>query len=161
MQVVAKDPEALTPALVMVVIASICTAVGTMLFPSVMGMVVYRSGWGDVLSQASVSIVLGIAVLYITGYCAEQIFHSKLDMNGYVRLMGHANLVNVLGIVPGLTVVSGIWSLIVMCTALSKVGKMEAGSIVLLILIQILVFGGIGLLMMMFGFGMGIGRMSW
>lgn len=159
MAAVAKDTQALTPALIMVGLASICTAVGTMLFPSVMGLVTYRSGLEDVLTQAALSIVFGIAVLYITGYFAEQIFHSKLDMNGYVRVMGHATLVNALGIIPALSMVSGLWGLVVMCVALSRLGKMQPGSIVLLILMEILVFVGIALIMLVFGLGMGMGGM--
>jgi hypothetical protein len=47
-----------------------------------MGLVTYRSGFMDVALQSAISIVVGIAVLYITGYFAEQVFHSKLTMNG-------------------------------------------------------------------------------
>lgn len=159
MVAVAKDPQALTPALIMVGIASIATALGTMLFPSVMDLVTYQSGLGDVVMQASLSIIFGIAVLYITGYFAEQIFHSKLDMNGYVRVMGHATLVSVLGLLPALSPLAGLWSLVVMCVVLSRLGKMQPGSIVLLILMEILVFVGIALIMMVFGLGMGMGGM--
>lgn len=159
MNAVAKDPQALTPALIIIGLASVCTAVGTMLFPSVMGVVVYRSGLGDGLLQAALSIVFGIALLYIMGYFAEQIFHSKLDMNGYVRVMGHATLVSVLGILPALSPLVGLWSLVVMCVVLSRLGKMQPGSIVLLILMEILVFVGIGLVMMVFGLAGGMGGM--
>lgn len=147
MHSVAKDPEALSPALLILGLASICAALGGMFFPSVMGLVIYRSDFSDVVVEVVLSIVLGIGSLYMIGYVAEQGFHSKLDMNGYVRVMGHGTLVYVLSILLVLTPVSLIWELVIMCTVLHKLGKLEAGPIVLLILIEILMVGSIVLLM--------------
>ena len=159
MHAVAKDPEALTPALLMVGLGSLGTAVGMMRFPSVVGEVYYSLGWGDAVAQAALATIFGVAVLYITGYFAEKVFHSKLDMNGYVRVIGYASLVNVLGILPALSMVSWIWGLVVMCTLLSRLGKMQAGQIFLLILIELLVLVGLGLVMMVFGLGLGMESM--
>ena len=163
MQSVANDKEALTPALVILAIASVISSLGSFIFPSVVGLVTYRSGLMDVVLQSAISIGVGIAVLYITGYFAEQIFHAKVTMEGYVRVMGHATLVNVIGLIPAFSGVGGIWGLVVMCIFLNKIGKMEAGPIVLLILLEVLVFGAIGMILLFAGLGTGLGLagMSW
>jgi hypothetical protein len=44
-----------------------------------------------------------------------------------------------------------------MCIALNKIGKMQAGSIILLILLEALVFGAIGLILLFVGLGAGMG----
>lgn len=157
MQAVANDKEALTPALVILAVASVLSSLGSFFFPSVVGLVTYRSGLMDVAWQSALSILVGVAVLYITGYFVQQVFHAKITMEGYVRVMGHATLVNILGLIPALSSVSGIWSLVVMCIFLSRVGKMQPGSIILLILLEALVFGALGLILLFAGMGAGLG----
>ena len=136
MQAVAKDPAALQPALLMVVATSILTALGSYLFPSTMGMVTYRYDIGALVGQALISIVMGVGLLYATGYLAEKVFHSKLDMNGYVRVAGHSMIVNTIGILPAAAGIGGLWSLVIFCVLLNKLGKMQAGSIILLLLLE-------------------------
>lgn len=155
----AKDRNALQSALVIFAAASFVAAFGRMFFPSVMGMVTYRSGLYDVLFEAAISIGVGIGMLYLAGYLAERLFHSKLDTQGYVTIMGHAGLVNVLGLIPALSAISGLWTLIVMCVVLNKLGHLQAGSIVLLILLEALLMavliGGV----VLFGVGAGMSSM--
>lgn len=146
MHSVAKDSNATQPALLIVAVVSVLSAFGLMLFPSVVEMVSYRYGATDVATQAVIGTIIGIASLYITGYLAERVFNSKLDMNGYVRVAGHAYLVNVLSFFPAFSSLAGIWALVVMCYTLNKLGKMSAGPIILLILLEaliVVVFAGI------------------
>lgn len=135
----AKDINATQPAIAIVVAVSILGALGSYVFPSFMDMVEYRYQVGDVVMQALLSSVMGVATLYLTGYLAEHVFHSKLDMNGYVRIMGHATVVSALSFFPALSSIAGIWALVVMCFALNKIGKMSAGPIILLILLEALI----------------------
>lgn len=161
MQAVAKDPAALQPALIILAAVSVLVALGGYVFPSTMGMVTYRSGILDVVIQAAISILFGVAILYTTGYLAEQIFKSKLDMNGYVRVMGHAALVQVLGIYSPLSAISGIWSLVILCTVLNKIGKMGAGSIILLLLLEGLIIFVLAMALVVVGMGAGMGGMMY
>ena len=148
MNQVAKDPDALQPAYIIVALTSVVTALGNMLFPTVVGRVVYRYEWLDMVLDAGLSIAFGIGLLYLTGYLAESVFHSKLSMQGYVKVMGHATLVNIVALFPPVSFIAGVWALVVMCFTLNKLGKMQAGSIILLILLQGLVFAAIGYAML-------------
>ncbi|MFA5788858.1 MAG: hypothetical protein WC924_03245 [Candidatus Gracilibacteria bacterium] len=159
MQAVAKDPNALKPALIILAGASVIAALGGFIFPSTIGMVTYRLGVLDFVVQAAVSVGLGIAVLYTTGYLAQYVFHSKLDMNGLVQVMGHAMLVSALGIFSPLSSIAGIWTLVVLCTVLHSLGKMQAGSIILLILLEILIVGVFSGILVFVGVGAGLGGM--
>lgn len=156
---IAKDKNALQPALIIFVVAALIAAFGPMFLPYAVDMVNYRSGFFDVLFQGAFSALIGIGMLYLSGYLAEKLFNSKLDTQGYVNIMGHAGLVNILGLIPALSLISGIWTLVVMCFALNKVGKLQAGSIVLLILLQVFLMiflvGGV----MLAGMGAGMGNM--
>ena len=161
MQAVAKDPSALNPALTILAAVSVLVALGSYVFPSTVGMVTYRSGLVDVVLQAAISILLGVAILYTTGYLSQQVFKSKLDMNGYVRVMGHATLVNLLGVFPPLSAISGIWSLVILCTVLNKMGKMGAGSIILLLLLEGLIIFVLAMALVFVGMGAGLGGMMY
>lgn len=159
MNTLGKDRNALRPALLIFAAATFVAAFGRMFFPSVMGMVTYRSGLYDVALEAAISIAIGIGMLYLAGYLAERLFHSKLDTQGYVTIMGHAGLVNVLGLIPALSTISGFWTLIVMCVVLNKLGKLQAGSIVLLILLEILIMAVLVGGVVLFGVGAGMSSM--
>lgn len=144
MSSVAKDTKALQPALVLAAAAAVVGALGSLLFPVSYGMVTYRMDAVDFVVQAVVGAALAVAGLYVVGYLAEQVFHSKLNMQGYVRVMGHAAVVNFLGIIPALAPISGLWTLVVMCYVLNKLGKLSAGQIILLILLLVVVAAVLG-----------------
>ncbi len=139
MNQVAKDINATQPALIIVAVVSVLSALGSYVFPSIIDLTTYRYSGTDVVLQTVLSTVMGIATLYLTGYLAQNVFHSKLDMNGYVRIMGHATVVSALSFFPVLSSIGGIWALVVMCVTLNKLGKMTAGPIILLILLEALI----------------------
>lgn len=156
MAAVAKDSQALKPALIIVAGVGLLGAIGSYIFPSTVGMVTYRYDLIDLVVQAAISVAVGIGLLYITGYLAERVFHSKLDMESYVKVAGHASLVNAVSFIPMLSGIAGLWSLVILVVILHKIGKMQAGSIILLILLEALViFVLAGLLLgSMMGLGM-------
>ena len=147
MHTVAKDPHALQPALIITVLGSAIGGLGTYLFPRGMGFVTYRSDLPGVVIAIVLAALVAIAGLFLTGFLAERVFHSKLDMHGYVKVMGFANILALLTFYPPLAIVSGIWTFVVFCVVLSKLGKLGVGSIILLILLEILIFGVFGSLL--------------
>jgi hypothetical protein len=138
MQAVAKDKESLTPALLIVVFSSFIVASGHYLFPSVLGGVLYRYDLAAVLLETLIFSITQIAFLYFTGFLAEKLFHSKLDTQAYVRVAGHGTLVNILGVIPVVSLLGSIWFFIIFLTILSKLGKLQVGSIILLVLLQMI-----------------------
>jgi len=144
MNTVAADKTALQPALMMVVAAAVVGALGSYLFPISYGMVTYRLDAAAFLIEIIFSAIIAVGGLYLGGFLSEKVFHSKLGMEGFVRVMGYAALVNFLGIYPRLSLISGIWSLVILCFVLTKLGKLSAGSIILFIILQIVIVGVVG-----------------
>lgn len=157
MNAVAKDAGALQPALIIVVAAAVLGALGSYLFPVSYGMVTYRLDTAGLIAQILIASVVGIGGLYLGGFLAEKVFNSKLNMAGYLRVMGYASIVNALGIYPPLSAISGIWSLVILCFVLNKLGKLNAGSIVLFVLLYFVVMGVVAALL---GGGHAMGMMS-
>lgn len=155
MHAVTTEKDGLKSALLMIVVGALASSFGTFIFPSTYGMITYRPDITWVLSSFIVASLIGIALLYLMGFLAERLFHSKLSMESYVKILGHASILNFISIIPALSIVSGIWGLVVMWIVLTKLGKLEAGSVILLLIIEfVLVFGVMGM-----GVGAGMGMM--
>ncbi len=157
MQTVAKDANALQPALIIIVLGSIIGGLGSYFFPSSLGMVTYQPDIGGLVISMLTAALLSIFGLFLTGFLAERVFHSKLNTQGYVKVMGYANILSFLAIYPYLAIVSGIWTFVVFCYVLSKVGKLGAGSIILLILLLALIFFVVGSIVTAVMGGAGLG----
>ncbi len=144
MQTVAKDAKALQPALIITVLGAIIGGLGSYFFPTTLGLVTYQPDVSGVVVSMVTSALITILGLFLTGFLAERVFHSKLNMHGYVKVMGHANILSFLAIYPYLGIVSLVWTFVVFCYVLSKLGKLGVGSIILLILLELLIFFVVG-----------------
>jgi hypothetical protein len=141
MQAVAKDSSALPVSLGIFAGATVLSKLGTLLIPYSTGMIVYRPSFVDFLVSSVLGIGVGIAMLFLTGLLAERLFHSKLSTEATVRVLGHASLITALGFYQPLNIISGIWYLVVLCTVLTRLGKLQPGSILLLIILDLLLSG--------------------
>lgn len=152
---VAHDRSKLQSAALCLAIGALASSLGLLLFPLHLGLITYRPDLSWVIG-AAVGGALGQAfVLYLVGLGTEKIFHSQLSAQGFFQVLATASLVNVLGLVPGLSVFSSIWILVVTAKVLHSEGKLEAPVIALVLLLVMILFGsasyyGMG------GFGMGM-----
>jgi hypothetical protein len=146
MKKVAEDKNALQPALMIVGLVAIVTALGLWVFPSsYAGYVFYRPDITWLLGKAIWTFALSIASLYLVGYLAVVLFKSKLDMNSYVKVMGHGMFVGIAHIVPGLGILASLWSLVILGKVLHGLGKLEIIEIIVLVVINIIVIGAVGM----------------
>jgi len=142
MNKVALDKEALTPALMILGAAGLICAIGAYIFPThggFGGYILYRPSMAFVLEQAIITFALGVALLCLTGYLAERFFESKISMKSFVAVMGHANVVSVIGFISSLSIISGIWGLIILWNFLTKVAKMDPKNVIILIVIDVVI----------------------
>ncbi len=144
MEEVAKDEKALKPALAVIAVVSLLSALGTAFFPSRVMMyntvVSYQPDALSILGEALFIFVVSVLSLYVMGYLSVYFFKSKLSMNGFVRVLGFADIVGALALFPALSFISGIWALVVFCKVLSSLGKLSEGAIILLLLIELVLF---------------------
>ena len=145
MNEVAQDKNALIPALSIVGLVAVVCALGSYVFPMHIGFITYRPDIMFMVEQAVITFVVSVGLLYLMGYLAERFFASKLPMESFVKVMGYGNIVSVLGFISSLSIVSGVWGLVILWTVLTKVAKMEPKNVVILIVIEALVvFGAMG-----------------
>lgn len=140
MKKVAADGEAFRPALFIVALASLLGVLGYFIFPISEDGFVYRPDIAWLIGQTLIVFLANVAMLYVIGFLGEELFKSKLDMNGFIRVMGHGMIVSLLAIVPKLGLLSGIWVLVIMFKLYKELGKLETGVIIMLLLFFIIVF---------------------
>jgi hypothetical protein len=140
MMAVASDPQATQVAWVMVVLGALATSLGVTFFPIHYGEIVIRPDLFWILQQTIFESIGMLVGLYGGGFVAEKWFHSKLSMEGFVRVMGHAAALGLLAIVPVLSIVC-VWELVVMWRSCTRLGKMQAESTILFLIVLILFSG--------------------
>ena len=110
---------------------------------------------------------MGAVVLYITSYVAEKMFKGQAKFPQYFRVMGYAYLLNVLGfltIVPVLSMLASLWLLVINYMALTNVHKLNSTNAVLTIIVTVVAVIALGAVIGAFGFtgmgGFGAGMMG-
>lgn len=147
MRAVAADKDALKPALIIVAAVSVLGALGYWIFPTTFGAnLVYRPDLMWLLGQALSAFVASVVALYLTGYLAVHLFKSKLPMEGFVRAGGYGMIVGALSVIPAVSLIGAVWTLVIFWSLLSKLAKLEVVEIIVLFVIDIVAFAFISML---------------
>jgi hypothetical protein len=138
---VAHDRSKLQSALLCLGAGALVSSLGFVLFPIHMGPITYRPDLTWVIGSALGGALGQAIVLILVGLLAENVFQSKLPAQGFFQVMAYASLINVLGLIPTLSVFSWIWILVVTVKVLRSEGQLETPALVLLLAFIILLFG--------------------
>lgn len=138
-----RDAEGISLALVYLGIGAIGAPLGgAILGYSFLGVTV-RTPIVSALIGAVLAIVMGALVFYVTNMVAEKMFHGQAKFPQYFRVMGYAALLNFVGfltIVPILSTIASIWLLVVNYMALTNIHKLNSTNAVLTIIVTIVAF---------------------
>lgn len=137
---VANDKSALRPALILLGVGVLATTLGLLIFPVQMGMITYRLDLFSLIGALLGAYLMQILGLALVGFLAQKFFSSKLTVEQFVKVMGHAGVINVLGVIPGLGALASLWTLVVLWKVLSSEGKMQLGSILILLFVLLVLF---------------------
>lgn len=120
MQAVAKDKNSLKPALVLLGLVSLVGHLGIYFFPSTVGMITYRMDLFWVLHQSILSFILFILGILILGFLEEKVFHGRLTMTAFLKVLGHGSVVYFLALYPSFAFPAHLWFFIIVCTVLYR-----------------------------------------
>lgn len=138
-----RDGEGISLALVYLAIGALGAPIGGAVLGYTFLGVTVRTPIVNALIGAVLAIVLGALVLYVTSMVAEKMFKGTGKFPQYFRVMGYASLINLIGfvtIVPVLSTVAAIWLLVVNYMALTTIHKLNSTNAVLTIIVTIVVF---------------------
>jgi len=106
-----------------------------------------HNGVGNALISAVVAVVMAFIGLYVTSLVAEKFFQGHGKFPQYFRVMGYAYLLNIIGfltIVPVLSMLASLWLLVVNFFALTVVHKLNNTNAALTLVVTIVVFVVLG-----------------
>lgn len=139
---VSKDSRATRMAALFIVISSFLGGMGSMLFPSYVyrGLVVYRPTLFQVFEQTLAASLMLILAIFLVHFVAVQLFKARGSFEEFFRVAGYAYVVGILNIYPPLTLVVGLWTLVVLWKALTVVKRMAREKAVLTLVAVLFIF---------------------
>jgi len=160
-KVAGRDSEGISIALVYLAVGAIAAPLGGL----ILGFYGFHTGIVYALVTAVLAVVMAALNLYVTSMVAEKMFKGTGKFPQYFRVMGYASLVNVLGfltIVPVLSTVASLFVfLVVNYFALTIVHKLNQTNAILTMIVSVVVFfvlaAIIGMLVATIGLGGAIG----
>lgn len=138
-----RDSEGITLALVYLTIGGIAPSLGGAILGFTILGTTFRTPIVSALIGAVLAVVISAVALYVTSLVAEKMFHGTGKFPQYFRVMGYASLINVVGfltMVPIISTIASIWVLVVNYMALTIVHKLNSTNAVLTIIVTVLVF---------------------
>ncbi len=138
-----RDAEGISLALVYLAVGALGAPLGGAILGYTFFGVTVRTPIVNALIGAVLAVVMGALVFYITNMVAEKMFHGQGKFPQYFRVMGYASLINIVGfltVLPILSTIASIWVLVVNYQALTNVHKLNSTNAVLTIIVTIVAF---------------------
>lgn len=138
-----RESEGISLALVYLAVGSIAAPLGGALLGYTFFGVTVRTPIVNAIIGAVLAVVMGAVVYYVTSMVAEKLFHGQGKFPQYFRVMGYASLIQVVGfltVLPILSTIAAIWMLVVNYMALTVVHKLNSTNAVLTIIVTVVVF---------------------
>lgn len=134
---VAASKQASLGSLIFIVMAIVIANLASYLYLARIGL----SGLAinTILITALITFVSFIVAVFVYDFVGSYLFKGKGDFKQLFRVLGYGYLVNLIGIIPMLAIVGGIWYLVITYKTLTNIKKLDATNAVLTILITIVV----------------------
>ena len=142
MHSVASDKKKTSYAFGILAVAALASGLGMKLFGNFI-----TPSWWMVLSMAIYQIISAILGIYVVSIVAKSIFKGTAKHDAFFRVMAFGMIVTWLSIFPLLSIIGGIWALVIVCVILKVVHKLTTGGIIGTLLVSIVVMALISLLL--------------
>lgn len=94
--------------------------------------------WGFVLSSALTQFISAIIGIYVLSIVARSVFKGHAHHDAFFRVLAFGMIVTWLSIFPPLSIVGGIWALVVLFVTLKVIHKLTTGGAIGAILVTII-----------------------
>ena len=131
-----------TNAFIVLVIAALISGIGLKFFGGF-----FSPSWGMVISMSIYQIVSSIIGIYVLSVVAKSVFKGHAKHDAFFRVMAFGMIVTWLSIIPALSIVGGIWALVVVFTALKVVHKLTTGGAIGALLVTIVAMAIVGMIL--------------
>lgn len=139
---VASDKKKTNYAFAILIIAALISGIGLKFFGGF-----FSPSWGMVLSMAIYQLISAIIGIYVLSLIAKSIFKGHAKHDAFFRVVAFGMIVTWLAIIPVLSLVGGIWALVVIFVALKVVHKLTTGGAIGSILVTIVAMALLSLIL--------------
>ncbi len=156
-KVAGRDSEGISLALVYFAVGTIVASLGPAVFGIPLPIVgLIRIGFVSSLIGGVVAAVLGVIGLFLTNWVAESMFKGSGKFPQFFRVLGYASLLRVVEfftIIPFLSLIVGVWLLVILYNTLTEIHKLSSTNAVLTLLVAAVLAIVIGYILTMLGLG--------
>lgn len=113
-----------------IIAGGLISLIGQQVFPAF-----FRLSLMNNLLMVVVNVAMTIAGIYLLSFIAQKLFkgHGKHDQ--FFRVVGYGFIVMWIGLLPMLGIIGGIWSLVIVFTAIKTIHKLDTGKTILTLLV--------------------------
>ena len=159
MSAVASDKQKMLYAFGVLAVAAVASGLGTHFFGW------FTPSWGYTLGMMFYQVISAVIGIYLMSIIAKAVFKGQAKHDGFFRVMAYGAVVTWVAIFPPLSIIGGIWGLVILFVSLKVIHKLTTGgaigTIVLTIIAMIIVMAILSPVLAMLGIGgFGLNSMS-
>lgn len=98
----------------------------------------FSPSWGWVLSSALYQFISAVIGIYVMSIVAKSIFKGHAKHDAFFRVLAFGMIVTWLSVFPPLSIIGGIWSLVILFVVLKTIHKLTTGGAIGTILVTII-----------------------
>lgn len=139
---VAGDKKKMNYAFGILVISALAGGLGMKFFGGF-----FTPTWGMVIGMAIYQLISAVIGIFVLSVVAKSIFKGNAAHDAFFRVLAFGMIVTWLSIVPFLSIIGGIWGLVILFVALKVVHKLTTGGAIGTILVTIIAMALISLIL--------------
>lgn len=142
MHAVALDKNKNNYAYGIIAVAAVLSGLGLKFFGGF-----FSPSWGYILGMMVYQAVASVVGIYVLSIVAKSIFKGQAHHDAFFRVMAFGMIVTWLSIIPALSIIGGIWGLVIVFVVLKTIHKLTTGGAIGSILVSVLALGVVGMIL--------------
>jgi|GEM_PF-1202597 len=120
----------------------------------------FSPSWGFLLGTVIYQIISSVIGIYVLSIVAKSIFKGQGTHDGFFRVMAFGMIVTWLSILPALSIVGGIWGLVIVFVVLKTIHKLTTGGAIGSLLVTVIAMAIVGMILAPIMGAIGLGGMG-
>jgi len=141
MHAVAADKNKTNYAYGFLVAAAVISGLGLKFFGGF-----FSPSWGYTLGMMVYQIVASFVGIYVLSYVAKSVFKGQGHHDAFFRVMAFGMIVTWLSIIPALSIIGGIWGLVIVFVVLKTIHKLTTGGAIGALIVSVLALAVVGMI---------------
>ena len=134
MHTVAADKNKTKFAYIIIIIGAILGIIGQQLLSGI-----FRPGLLFSVVMGVLQVVMAVVGIYVISFIAKKLFKGQAEHDQFFRVSAYGMIIMWLSLIPQISIITGIWELILLYVILKAIHKLTTGNAVLTIVVAVIV----------------------